>query len=123
MAKAVKHLFAASEIALRLMAGGVFLFSFVFMIWFFLFCPPRISDYKDLLFLTQAETEADVVEHFGGRMVAIYRKGDALPRQGWKIPHRPISNKMLIYDKPSSLRIYVYIDENGKVEYVFTSHS
>ena len=123
MVKVVKHLFAASEISLRLMAGGMLLFSFVFMVWFFLFCPSRISDYKDLLFLTQAETEADVVEHFGSRMVAIYRKGDALPRQGWKIPHRPISNKMLIYDKPSSLRIYVYIDEDGKIEYVFTSHS
>ena len=123
MVKVVKHLFAASEISLRLMAWGMLLFSFVFMVWFFLFCPSRISDYKDLLFLTQAETEADVVEHFGSRMVAIYRKGDTLPRQGWKIPHRPISNKMLIYDKPSSLRIYVYIDENGKVEYVFTSHS
>ena len=123
MVKVVKHLFAASEISLRLMAWGMLLFSFVFMVWFFLFCPSRISDYKDLLFLTQAETEADVVEHFGSRMVAIYRKGDTLPRQGWKIPQRPISNKMLIYDKPSSLRIYVYIDENGKVEYVFTSHS
>ena len=119
MTKVVKHLFAAIATAIRLMAGGVL----VFMVWFFLFCLPRISDYKDLLFLTQAETEEDVLEHFGSRMVAVYRKGDVLPKQGWNTPSRPISNKMLVCDKPSSLRIYVYIDENGKIEYVFTSHS
>ena len=123
MTKVVKHRFAAIATAIRLMAGGVLLSSFVFMVWFFLFCLPRISDYKDLLFLTQAETEEDVSEHFGNRPVAVYRKGDVLPKQGWNTPNRPISNKMMVYDKPSSLRIYVYIDENGRIEYVFTSHS
>ena len=88
-----------------------------------LFVGDRVSDYRDLLFVTQAENEGDVIRHFGRQPDIVYHKGDVLPRMGWRLPSRPISNKIIVYDKMSSLRIYIYIDADGEVEYVFTSYS
>ena len=53
----------------------------------------------------------------------VYEKGTVMPQMGWKLPSREISNKILVYTNRSALRFYVYIDGNGKVEYVFTSNS
>ena len=85
--------------------------------------PKIISDRNDLLFVTQANSRREVIEYFGREPIMIYKKGDVMPRMGWKVPSRPISNEVLIYDKISSLRFYIYIDNDGKVEYVFTSTS
>lgn len=83
----------------------------------------RGPDYRDLIFLTQCEDEKSVLEHFRREPEIIYSKGCTMPHLGWKLPSRKISNKVLIYTNRSALRFYVYIDENGKVEYVFTSNS
>ena len=80
-------------------------------------------DLRDLLFLTQCDSEASVIEYFGRRPEIIYYKHDTMPRLGWKLPSRSISNRVLVYTNKSALRFYIYIDENGRVEYVFTSHS
>ena len=84
------------------------------------YCGP---DYRDLIFLTQCNDEQSVVEHFRREPEAVYRKGTTMPQMGWKLPSRKISNKVLVYTNRSALRFYVYIDEEGKVEYVFTSNS
>ena len=91
--------------------------------WLFISVHHKVPDYKDLLFVTQTETEEDVIRHFGRQPDIVYHKGDVLPRMGWRLPSRPISNKIIVYDKMSSLRIYIYIDADGEVEYVFTSYS
>lgn len=80
-------------------------------------------DFRDLLFLTQCDSEASVIEHFGRKPEIVYYKNDTMPRLGWKLPSRIISNRVLVYTNKSALRFYIYIDENERVEYVFTSNS
>jgi hypothetical protein len=80
-------------------------------------------DYRDLLFLTQCTTENSVIEHFGRPPEIVYHQNDKMPHLGWKLPKRKISNKVLVYTNRSALRFYVYVDNNGEVEYVFTSNS
>lgn len=80
-------------------------------------------DYRDLLFLTQCTTEASVLGHFGRPPEIVYRQNDMMPQLGWKLPKRKISNKVMVYTNRSALRFYIYIDNNGEVEYVFTSNS
>ena len=41
---------------------------------------------------------------------------------GWKLPTRPITNKILVYTRTET-RYYIYIDGNGHVEYVYRSSS
>ena len=83
----------------------------------------RGQDYRDLMFLTQCEDEKSVREHFHREPEMVYENGTVMPQMGWKLPSREISNKVLVYTNRSALRFYVYIDGNGKVEYVFTSNS
>ena len=80
-------------------------------------------DYRDLLFLTQCGSENAVIEHFGRMPEIVYHKGDVMPQLGWRLPSRKISSKVMVYTNRSALRFYVYVDENGQVEYVFTSNS
>lgn len=80
-------------------------------------------DCRDLLFLTQCTTEDSVFEHFGREPENVYYRNDEMPQLGWKLPKRTISHKVLVYTNRSALRFYVYIDECGEVEYVFTSNS
>lgn len=107
-----KHLIYAVAIAL---AAYVLLLSFA--------CIRLGNDYKDLLFLTQCKGEDSILRHFARRPEIVYHRGEAMPMLGWKLPNRRISNKVLIYTNKSSLRFYIFIDENGMVEYVFTSYS
>ena len=83
----------------------------------------KLTDYRDLLFLTQCTKEESVLEHFGRAPEIVYHKNDIMPQLGWKLPKRKISNKVLIFTNRSALRFYVYIDEEGEVEYLFTSNS
>lgn len=85
--------------------------------------PYRGADYRALLFLTRCEKESAVVEYFGRAPEIVYHKGDVMTRLGWKLPSRTISNKVLVYTNKSALRFYVYIDAEGKVEYVYSSNS
>ena len=80
-------------------------------------------DYRDLLFLTRCTTEKSVLGHFGRPPEIVYRQNDKMPQLGWKLPKRKISNKVLVYTNHSALRFYIYVDDNGEIEYVFTSNS
>jgi hypothetical protein len=80
-------------------------------------------DYRDLLFLTQCIAEESVLAHFGRPPEIVYHKDDQMPQLGWKLPKRKISNKVLVYTNRSALRFYIYVDDSGEVEYVFTSNS
>ena len=80
-------------------------------------------DYRDLLFLTQCIAEESVLAHFGRPPEIVYHKNDQMPQLGWKLPKRKISNKVLVYTNRSALRFYIYVDDSGEVEYVFTSNS
>lgn len=81
------------------------------------------SDYRDLLFLTQCIAEESVLAHFGRPPEIVYHKNSQMPQLGWKLPKRKISNKVLVYTNRSALRFYIYVDDSGEVEYVFTSNS
>ena len=91
-----------------------------FVYFFFTHVRP---DHRDLLFLTRCETEESVVEHFGRKPEIVYHKGEEMWQLGWKLPKRAITNRVLIYTNRSALRFYIFIDDAGRVEYVFTSSS
>ena len=80
----------------------------------------KVSDYSDLVFLSQCEMECEVVSHFGRDPDAVWldKKADSMK---WKLPRHAISKKVLFYRKPSKLWFCIYVDDGGRVEYVFSS--
>lgn len=103
-----------------MIVGFMLMYSVGLTVFYFQY---RRPDYRDLVFLTQCKTEQSVRNHFGREPEIIYTKGDRMQQLGWKLPDRDIVDKVLIYTNRSSLRFYVYIDANGRVEYVFSSFS
>ena len=109
----IRHVLGLVELLLA--AYGV-----LFTLFYWTYVRP---DYKHLLYLTQCETEADVRGHFGRDPEIVYEHGETMPELGWKLPARNVSCKVLVYTNHSALRFYVYVDAEGRVEYVYTSNS
>ena len=116
----MKNIMAVINLGAQILLAVVGFCCICFMYFYFRYARP---DRLDLLFLTRCETEESVVEHFGRKPEIVYHKGEAMRQLGWKLPKRAITNKVLIYTNRSALRFYVFIDDAGRVEYVFTSNS
>ena len=116
----MKNIMAVINLGAQILLAVVGFCCICFMYFFFTYARP---DHRDLLFLTRCETEESVVEHFGRKPEIVYYKGEEMRQLGWKLPKRAITNKVLIYTNRSALRFYIFIDDAGRVEYVFTSSS
>ena len=116
----MKNIMAVIDVGAQILLAVVGVCCIVLMFFHFNYIRP---DHRDLLFLTRCETEESVVEHFGRKPEIVYHKGEEMRQLGWKLPKRTITNKVLIYTNRSALRFYIFIDDAGRVEYVFTSSS
>ena len=116
----MKNIMAVINVGAQILLASAGFCCICFVYFFFTYTRP---DHRDLLFLTRCETEESVVEHFGRNPEIVYHKGEEMQQLGWKLPKRAITNKVLIYTNRSALRFYVFIDDAGRVEYVFTSNS
>ena len=79
-------------------------------------------NFKDRRALEKCKNEEDVVAYFQREPEIVYRSLDQMTYHGWKVPARPITNKVLVYTRTAT-RYYIYIDGNGNVEYVYRSSS
>ena len=116
----MKNIMAVINVGAQILLAFAGFCCICFVYFFFTYARP---DHRDLLFLTRCETEESVVEHFGRKPEIVYHKGEEMRQLGWKLPKRAITNKVLIYTNRSALRFYIFIDDAGRVEYVFTSSS
>ena len=116
----MKNIMAVVNVGAQVLLAFVGFCCICFMYFYFRYARP---DRLDLLFLTRCETEASVIKHFGREPEIVYHQGEAMRQLGWKLPKRAITNKVLIYTNRSALRFYIFIDDAGQVEYVYTSSS
>lgn len=77
---------------------------------------------RDRRALENCKNEEDVVAYFRREPEIVYLSLDQMTYCGWKLPTRPITNKILVYTRTAT-RYYIYIDGNGHVEYVYRSSS
>ena len=42
---------------------------------------------------------------------------------GWRLPERPITNKIIVYTRKTGMRYYIYIGVDGNVEFVYNASS
>ena len=77
---------------------------------------------RDRRALENCKNEEDVVAYFRREPEIVYLSLDQMTYCGWKLPTRPIKNKILVYTRTGT-RYYIYIDGNGNVEYVYRSSS
>ena len=96
------------------------IYSLYVSIGYFRYTKPNL---KNLLKVMQCDTEAEVVAALGREPDQVFFKNDLVPQQGWRVPKKIITNKLLIYDNVTSFRIYVYINESDGVEYVYAAYS
>ena len=78
--------------------------------------------FRDGNALESCKTEEDVVGYFNRNPEEVYFHLNQMTHRGWKLPTRPITNKVLVYTR-SATKYYVYIDGDGNVEYVYSSSS
>ncbi len=79
-------------------------------------------NFRDRRALGNCKNEQDVIAYFQREPEIVYISMDQMTYCGWKLPTRPIKNKILVYTRTGT-RYYIYIDRNGKVEYVYRSSS
>lgn len=96
--------------------AGVLLFA-VFGLAFYVY--PK---HKDGVALENCKTEEDVVSYFKREPEEVYLHLDQMTFRGWKLPTRPITNKILVYTRTAT-KFYIYIGRDGSVEYVYRSSS
>ena len=80
---------------------------------------PKLRDENAL---ENCKNEEDVVGYFNRNPEEVYFNLEQMTYRGWKLPTRPITNKVLVYTR-SATKYYVYIDGDGNVEYVYSSSS
>ena len=81
-----------------------------------------LLDYRDLCAATGFKMEHDVIAYFGCcSNDNVHYRGTTIPTYGWNQPNRPIGYKVLVYERLTSRYFFIYINEQGEVEYVFTS--
>ena len=79
-------------------------------------------NFKDRRALENCKNEKDVVAYFRREPESVYLSLDQMTYCGWKLPSRPITNKVWVYTRTAT-RYYIYIDRDGNVEYVYRSSS
>ena len=79
-------------------------------------------NFRDRRAIANCKDEEDVVAYFRREPEIVYFSLDQMTYCGWKLPTRPITNKILVYTRTAT-RYYIYIDGNGHVEYVYRSSS
>lgn len=81
---------------------------------------------NDLLFVTGGATRSEVSRYFSDRgriPVMTLKRGDSIPQLGWPTPKKSIDYEMDVFDLDMAVRIYIYYDSDGNVDFVFTSSS
>ena len=80
-------------------------------------------NYKDRNALLACKNEEDVVAYFKRSPEAVYSHLDEMTYKGWRLPDRPITNKIIVYTRKTGMRYYIYIGVEGNVEFVYGSSS
>ena len=99
---------------------AVLAYSVVISLLYFEYARP---DLKDLRFLNQCEKEVEVISYFGRVPERVFNKGEAIQDLDGRKPLRKITCKVLVFTSRTSLRYYIYIDDQGHVEYVFATYT
>ena len=76
---------------------------------------------NDMNALQDCKGEDDVIAYFKRPPEMVYYHLDEMAPLGWRLPSRPVTNKIIVYTRRLDRRYYIYIDGNGNVEYVFTA--
>ena len=61
----------------------------------------------------------DVVAYFKRSPEIVYFHLAEMAYSGWKLPKRPITNKVIVYTRKTGMRYYIYIGVDGRVEFVY----
>lgn len=96
------------------------LFSLFVVVKYFRYTYP---DYADLRFLTGERTVEEVVEYFGRPPEVIYERGQNMPYRGCPPPQRKITHQVYFYMQKTAICLYIYIDKDGHVEYVYSAYT
>ena len=87
-------------------------------VWFHFY-----PNYKDRNALLACKNEEDVVAHFKREPEIVYFHLNEMSYDGWRLPERPITNKIIVYTRKTGMRYYIYIGVDGNVEFVYSASS